>query len=77
MFSSYFGRKYASVGLPRLHSEHLCVNCRAELGSEEQPRGFNIDVNPGFQSQRQADARRRNLVQLRSLDRFDVCILKN
>jgi len=25
----------------------------------------------------QADARRRKLVQLRSLDRFDVCILKN
>jgi len=25
----------------------------------------------------QADARRRNLVQLRSFDRFDVCILKN
>jgi len=25
----------------------------------------------------QADARRRNLVQLRLFDRFDVCILKN
>jgi len=25
----------------------------------------------------QADARRRKLVQLRSFDRFDVCILKN
>jgi len=26
---------------------------------------------------KQADARRRNLVQLRSFDRFNVCILKN
>jgi len=36
--------------------------------------GFANDELRGL---RQADARRRKLVQLRLLDRFDVCILQN
>jgi len=51
---------------------------RQEAGSRYDVSYYNnADQFPSRLHLEQVDVLRRNLVQLRSFDRFDVCILKN